>query len=117
MASFEIDDLVQKFSRLQRYFRVRSRLASKELIAQTGERCAIIDIEARLQFVNGHANLDRSSFRLFEDVLGAPIDLLEEASVNFLQSNQIITAIIGRPEHDPISWIRELYSGFGETGR
>ena len=54
------------------------------------------------------SDLARAFQRLSKDPLRAPVDLLEKVAIKFFHPNQIITAIIGGPEHDAIACALQL---------
>ena len=52
--------------------------------------------------------------RLIQNALGAPIDLFEKRAMQFLEADQIISAIVGRPEHDRVVL---LWQNTGRVGK
>src|SRR2546430_198598 len=57
----------------------------------------------------------RTSFRLMEHDIGAPVDSLEQFAVQLIESNQIVTAVIRRPKHNVVAPRTEKFDRFRKT--
>ncbi len=92
----------------------RRNFPSTNSIAQTPQRRAIINVinisEERELPVRLHAHVRPSG----KNSLRAPIDLFEKVAMQFFHPNQIISTIIGWPQHDSIVCILQLRYGLAK---
>src|SRR2546430_10001182 len=111
-ATIARDKFAQKFLSLRRD--TIARIFAQEFIAKSMKRRAIIHVKTARQFMNRDTDLGRALSCLLKNLLGAPVDSLEDLSVHSFQSDQIITTIVARAEDNPIPRQRKEFYSLGK---
>ena len=89
-----------------------SQLAQQQL-----ERRGIVDIIPGRQFDHLEAVVAGTGTCLLSHLLGTPRHILEQAGMGCLHPDQVIAAIPGRPQHDPVPGFSQHPGRAGQKSR
>src|SRR5216683_5030705 len=82
-------------------------IGAAQLLDQTPQRDDVVDIVPGLERHGVEPQFGSTVEGLPEHALGAPVDLLEEATVPMFQTDQIVPAILSGAEDEPVAGRRE----------
>src|SRR5207237_4966032 len=85
------------------------------LVIQTLEGTAIISITSARSKFYFQPYLGSAFYRFVAHAFCAPINLLEQFAVRFLDSNQVIPSIVAWTEHNPILTRAYQFNSFGKV--
>jgi hypothetical protein len=92
----------------------RAAVRTEKFLAQAIERLAVVHVIPGGQEMHRQIDFPSALDCLFEDAVRAPIDSLEELTMEFFQTNEVIPAVIRRAEHDRVGGAGQKFYGFGE---
>ena len=91
---------------------VSGAIGSSEIADQTTQRCDIVNIVPDRQRVHAQPDLGGAVQGLPKHPIGAPRDVLEQTAMWAFEADQVIAAIFGASDNDPVAGHCERSGGF-----